>query len=123
MSQSRAIASQSPKCANLAHREPTGQVAFFTAYFHHPTDTQEDLIPWDYPEDSSADLTIEGRSILLDRSVSVGSLVLKDGAKLVFKDFGEESDFVVTLRAKSVQIIGDGELWIGSRSCRYQGKR
>ena len=53
------------------------RLLFFYTCFHNPTDTQEDLIPWDYPEDSLADLTIEGRAILLDRSVSVGSRVGK----------------------------------------------
>ena len=90
-------------------------------FFHTFVDAQDDLIPWDYPDDSSDDLIIEERSILLDRSVTVGSLIIRNGGKLIFKDFGEDNNVVVTLRAKSVQIVSDGELWIGSRSCRYQG--
>ena len=57
--------------------------------------------------------------IILDHSVNVGNLVIEDGGKLIFKDLGEGSD-VIKLRAKSIKI-GDGEMWIGSRSCRYQG--
>ena len=41
-------------------------------------------------------------------------------AKLIFKDMGEGSD-VIKLRAKSIKIDDRGEMWIGSRSCRYQG--
>ena len=57
--------------------------------------------------------------IILDHSVNVGNLVIEDGGKLVFKDLGKGSE-VIKLRAKSIKI-GDGEMWIGSRSCRYQG--
>ena len=73
---------------------------------------------WDYAD--NADVTIDGnRVIILDHSVNVGNLVIEDGGKLIFKDLGEGSE-VIKLRAKSIKI-GDGEMWIGSRSCRYQG--
>ena len=42
-----------------------------------------------------------------------------DGGKLIFEDKGTGTD-VIKLRAKSIKI-DNGEMWIGSRSCRYQG--
>ena len=74
---------------------------------------------WDYAD--NADVTITGnRVIILDHSVNVGNLVIEDGAKLIFKDLGEGSE-VIKLRAKSIKIDNHGEMWIGSRSCRYHG--
>ena len=46
--------------------------------------------------------------------------MIEDGAKLIFKDLGEGSE-VIKLRAKSIKIDNHGEMWIGSRSCRYHG--
>ena len=40
----------------------------------------------------------------------------------MFKDFGEKSDEILTLRAKNIKLRDGGELWIGSRKHRYQGK-
>ena len=41
---------------------------------------------------------------------------------LIFKDFGSDSSEILTLRAKNIQIRDYGELWVGSRACRYQGR-
>ena len=38
------------------------------------------------------------------------------------KDYGDDAVTPLTLRAKSIKIQNGGELWIGSRQCRYQGK-
>ena len=73
---------------------------------------------WDYEENT--DVTIDGRVIILDKSVNVGNLIIENGAKLIFRDLGEGSE-VIKLRAKSIKIHNDGEMWIGSRTCRYQG--
>ena len=74
---------------------------------------------WDYAD--NADVTIGGnRVVILDHNVNVGNLVIEDGGKLIFKDMGEGSE-VIKLRAKSIKIDDRGEMWIGSRSCRYQG--
>ena len=62
-----------------------------------------DLTSWDYQTNDGSDLIIEERAILLDQNVTVGSLILRKGAKLIFKDHGEGSD-VITLRAKSIQV-------------------
>ena len=39
---------------------------------------------------------------------------------MIFKDNGRNSP-VIKLRALAIKVENDGELWIGSRSCRYQG--
>jgi len=61
---------------------------------------------------------------LLDRNVNIegDGLSIINGGKLIFKDFGSESADILTLRAKNIQIRDHGELWVGSRGCRYQGK-
>lgn len=38
------------------------------------------------------------------------------------KDYGPDAVTPLTLRAKYIEIADGGELWIGSRKCRYQGK-
>ena len=38
------------------------------------------------------------------------------------KDFGPDAETPITIRAKYIEIAAGGELWIGSRQCRYQGK-
>jgi len=38
------------------------------------------------------------------------------------KDFGPDAVTPLTIRAKYIEIADGGELWIGSRKCRYQGK-
>ena len=60
--------------------------------------------------------------MILDRSVSVRMLTIKDGGKLIFKDLGGDGREAIVLRALAIKVASDGELWIGSRSCRYQGK-
>ena len=60
--------------------------------------------------------------MLLSESVSAGMVVITNGGKLIFKDFGTGQTEPIVLRAKSIQIMSDGEMWIGSRSCRYKGK-
>lgn len=67
-------------------------------------DQISDLISWDYPLNDESDLIIDGRSILVDKNITVGSLIIRNGAKLMFKDFGEGSD-VLTFRAKSIQVL------------------
>ena len=49
-------------------------------------------------------------------------LRITNGGRLIFKDFGPEAVDPIVLRAKSIEIDTDGELWIGSRACRYQGR-
>ena len=76
---------------------------------------------WDYDENQAGFIEITDRTIILDQSVDLAGdgLILGTGSKLIFKDLGAGSA-PITLRAKSIEING-GELWIGSRSCRYQG--
>ena len=64
-----------------------------------------------------AEVEIENRVVILDHSVNVTSLVLKDNGVLIFKDLGAGSE-VIKLRSLSIKIIRGGELWIGSRGCR-----
>ena len=79
-------------------------------------------VAWDY-DTSDSWIEIVNRTVLLDRNVSVaGVIVIKDGGKLIFKDFGEDASSPVTLRAMAINVKDGGELWIGSRSCRYKGK-
>ena len=73
---------------------------------------------WDYEENT--DVIIDDRVIILDQSVNAGNLIIQNGGKLIFRDFGEDSE-VIKLRAKSIKIHNNGEMWIGSRTCRYQG--
>ena len=40
---------------------------------------------------------------------------------MIFKDYGADAQSRLTLRAKSIEIKDGGEMWIGSRTCRYQG--
>ena len=75
---------------------------------------------WDYEDGKHVSIG-GGRTIVLDKSVNVQTLVIQDGAKLIFKDNGEGGE-KITLRAKSIKIHDRGELWVGSRDCRYQGK-
>ena len=51
----------------------------------------------------------------------VDNLVIENGGKLIFKDYGADTQTRLTLRAKSIEIKDGGEMWIGSRTCRYQG--
>ena len=51
----------------------------------------------------------------------VDNLVIENGGKLIFKDYGADTQSRLTLRAKSIEIKDGGEMWIGSRTCRYQG--
>ena len=67
-------------------------------------DQISDLISWDYPLNDESDIIIDGRSILVDKNITVGSLIIRNGAKLMFKDFGEGSD-ILTFRAKSIQVL------------------
>jgi len=69
--------------------------------------------------------------VILDRNVDLAGHGLRiiNGGKLIFKDFARTSqndglgiNEPLTLRAKSVEVTDHGELWIGSRSCRYLGK-
>ena len=76
---------------------------------------------WDYGDSEDEDVTITNRIVLLDTSVSVSNLIIGNGGKLIFRDLGEETTNVIKLRAKSIKIEDGGEMWIGSRSCRYQG--
>ena len=75
---------------------------------------------WDY--DESGDVVIDGRTILLDHSVDLQGegLIIQNGGRLIFKDMGAGTD-TITLRAKSIKLHDFGEMWIGSRQCRYQG--
>ena len=78
------------------------------------------LTPWPYEEDDeSKAIRIDGESILLDRNVTVKRVVIENGGRLIFKDSGDQ---LIRLRAKNILIRNSGELWIGSRSCRYQGR-
>ena len=76
---------------------------------------------WDYDESASGYTRIDGRTIILDQNVDLAGdgLIIENGGRLIFKDNGAGSA-TMTLRAKSIEING-GELWVGSRSCRYQG--
>ena len=74
---------------------------------------------WNFGDNQ--DVTIgNGRVVILDRSVNVKHLVITDGAMLIFKDGGSNSA-VIKLRAMSIKVMEQGALWVGSRSCRYQG--
>jgi hypothetical protein len=81
------------------------------------------------------DVVIENRMVILKESVSVNSLVIGDGGILVFDDpskfipigpgLGKKKGAPIDLRAKYIKVKGStstAELWIGSRSCRYQHK-
>ena len=82
-------------------------------------DQLDTLVVWPFAEnDEDQEVIISaGMDILLDRSVTVGQLIIQNGGKLIFQDSGE----LIKLSAKSIEIKDDGEFWIGSRSCRYQG--
>ena len=75
---------------------------------------------WDYGEGF---VDINGRTIILDHSVDCTgeSLTIRNGGRLIFKDMGPDATEPIKLRAKSIVIHSGGELWIGSRSCRYEG--
>ena len=82
-------------------------------------------------ENAAGFLEIDGQTVILDRNVDLAGdgLRIINGGKLIFKDFARDSpnnDLGITqpltLRAKSVEVADHGELWIGSRSCRYLGK-
>ena len=74
---------------------------------------------WDYSTNDRTDLTIKKRMVLVDSNINIGNLVIKgEGAVLVFKD----SASLIKIRAKSIKVEKGGQMWVGSRSCRYQGK-
>ena len=43
-------------------------------------------------------------------------LLIHNGGRLIFKDYGADSQEVIKLRAKSIKIRDGGELWVGSRA-------
>ena len=63
--------------------------------------------------------------VIITRSASVGQIRIKNGGKLIFKDHGpdavKDGDGHIKLRAVNIKISAEGQLWIGSRNCRYQG--
>ena len=63
--------------------------------------------------------------VIITRSANVGIIRIKNGGKLIFKDHGpgavKDGDGHIKLRAVNIKISSEGEMWIGSRSCRYQG--
>ena len=73
--------------------------------------------------ESSNELTrfTSGRTIILDRSVNAGVIIIQNGGKLIFKDNGKDGD-LIKLRAKAIKVQDGGELWVGSRAHRYQVK-
>ena len=97
-------------------------------------DTLSNALTWDEAglDENTADfLEIDGQVVILDRNVDLAGHGLRiiNGGKLIFKDFARTSqndglgiNEPLTLRAKSVEVTDHGELWIGSRSCRYLGK-
>ena len=48
--------------------------------------------------------------------------VPNEGGKLIFKDWKDSNQPKIHLRATDIKVAAEGELWVGSRSCRYQGK-
>ena len=86
-------------------------------------DAVSGAVAWDLDQSASGFLSLEGKTIVLDHDVDLAGegLIIQNGGKLIFKDNGVDGD-KITLRAKSIEIKDDGELWIGSRSCRYQGQ-
>ena len=70
-------------------------------------------------------VVVVDQPIIIRRSATVGKLRIKDGGILVFKDWGADAIFNgeghVILRAVNIKVSNEGEFWIGSRSCRYQG--
>ena len=97
-------------------------------------DTVSNSITWDeagLDEATAGFLEIDGQTVILDRNVDLAGdgLRIINGGKLIFKDFARSAPDrqlgitqPLTLRAKSVEVTDHGELWIGSRSCRYLGK-
>ena len=63
---------------------------------------------WDYDESADGYIRISGRTIILDRDVDLAGdgLIIENGGRLIFKDFGAGSSDVLTLRAKSIEING-----------------
>ena len=63
--------------------------------------------------------------VIITRSANVGIIRIKNGGKLIFKDHGpdavKDGDGHIKLRAVNIKVSSEGEMWIGSRSCRYQG--
>ena len=108
----------------------------------------ENLEEWDYGSGSELNVTIENRRIILTESVTVGHLEIKNGGILVFGEpqevvatkppkgkngitiggvmipigLGSKQEPEVKLRALSIHVSNNGEIWIGSRACRYQHK-
>ena len=48
-------------------------------------------------------VTLKGETIILDKSVTVDMLVIKENSKLIFKDLGPNSEKIV-LRAKAIKV-------------------
>ena len=74
--------------------------------------------PWDYP---FGDVTIENRVVIVDRSIDTGVVRVLTGGKLIFKDRGPTGN-LIKFRALALKAENGGEIWAGSRKCRYQGK-
>ena len=46
----------------------------------------------------------------------------RTGGKLIFKDWKDDPSQLIKLRATDIRVAWGGELWIGSRKCRYESK-
>ena len=75
-------------------------------------------VSWDYP---FGDVTITNRVVIVDRNVDAGVVKVLSGGKLIFKDRGPGGN-LLKFRAMALKAENGGEIWAGSRSCRYQGK-
>ncbi|CBY20187.1 unnamed protein product [Oikopleura dioica] len=73
---------------------------------------------WNY---AFGDVTIVNRTVLVDSDVNTGVVKVAEGGKLIFKDLGEGAESI-TFRALALKAEGGGEIWAGSRNCRYQGR-
>ena len=60
---------------------------------------------WDFGTGEQNDVIIDGRTIILEASVDVGMLVIRNSGKLIFKDFGTSAASPIVLRAKSIKVF------------------
>ena len=66
--------------------------------------------------------TVITKPILLDTVTDrLGRVEIRDGGKLVFQPNGGGEGEMSKLTARQVRVGADGELWIGSDDCRFEG--
>lgn len=77
-----------------------------------------DLKPWSPKHNEENRVTIDGgQKLLLTSSVTVHSIRITNGGKLVIKP----SEKAITIRTRFIQIEHGSELHIGSEDCPFQG--